>query len=355
MKRVFALTLVCSLCLGCATQQTRTRNVVLLIGDGMGFEAVHAARCFQGAPLSFENFTNQGSSATCSASAPVTDSAAGATAIATGHKVANGVISIANPGDEHEYPTLLEVLQRRGKSTGLVSTKFLTDATPAAFGAHASNRAQSTDIASDYFTQTKPYVLLGGGAAGITPQAAISAGYVVVTNRAGLLALDTERTGPVSGQFGPDNMPCELDGMKDLPHLSEMADVALRILDNDPDGFFVMIEGALIDKAGHANQIECSVREVSELSKTVATVLNWASNRTDTLVVVTADHETGGLRVTQDNGPGKEPTVTWQGRDHTPTNVPVFAWGAGSGSFTGKMDNTDLFKKIIEAVRIKTE
>jgi alkaline phosphatase len=272
------------------------KNVIILIGDGMGFEHVRAAGMYkngQDGTLVFESFPHKDQVNTYSASPSVTDSAAAATAIATGFKVNNGVVSVADPGDGSELETLLEYFKTLGKSTGLVTTTYVTHATPACFGAHEPSRGNYSAIADDYLSQTRPNVLFGGGANGMSVSAAEGAGYAVVTDAAGMLALDTETADMVSGQFGSGGLPYELDGLDSLPHLSEMTETALQILDNDPNGFFLMVEGGLIDWAAHANDLPRMVWETIEFDNAVLEVLDWAAGRTDTLIIVTADHETG--------------------------------------------------------------
>ena len=320
------------------------KNVILCIGDGMGPEQVKAGRYFTGAPLSFESLPYQASMTTHAANSGVTDSAAAATSLATGRKVNVGVISVALPGNTNDIVTSLELYKAQGKRVGLVTTTTMTHATPAGFGAHAQSRNYTTEIANDYLYQSRPYVLFGGGGSGMTVTGAQATGYVVVTNLGELLALNTETVTNVSGQFGLTQMPYEYDGLGALPHLSNMVTVALDILDNDPDGFFLMIEGGRIDHAGHANDITRSVRETAQFSGSVQVVLDWASNRTDTLIIVTADHETGGLTVTNDNGAGNAPGVTWSSTGHTATQVPVYAWGVNADMVSGGLDNTNIFQ-----------
>ncbi len=325
---------------------TSPTNVIFCIGDGMGFEKVKAAGMYahgEVGTLSFEAFPYQGEVMTHSADAPMTDSAAAATAMATGFKVNNGVISTALPGDGRELYTLLEHFKDQGKSTGLVSTTFITHATPAAFGAHEPKRGNLAEIAEDYLNQTRPNVLLGGGGNGMAEAAAEAAGYTVVTDRDGLLSLDTENVPRVSGQFGDTNLPYEFDGLGDLPHLSEMTATALKVLAENPAGFFLMVEGGRIDHAGHSNDIERNVCETIEFSKTIQVAIDWAKGQADTLIIVTADHETGGLKVLENNGKGNFPTVSWSTGGHTTTNIPVYGWGPNAARISGVMDNTDLF------------
>lgn len=320
------------------------KNVIVLIGDGMGFEQVKAADYYADAPMSFESLPYQAQSITYSANNSVTDSAAGATAIATGQKVNNGVISMAYPGDGSELPTILEFYRDMGKMTGLVTTTYVTHATPAAFGAHETSRNNTSAIAQDYLNQTRPNVLLGGGGYGMTTSAASGAGYTVVTDLSGLSAPATRSSTYVSGQFGTGYMPYEYDGtFGSLPHLTDMTGAALDILEEDPDGFFLMVEGGRIDHASHDNHIRRAVQETLEFSDSVQLVLDWAAGRDDTLVIVTADHETGGLTVTGDN-PGDYPSVTWSTGGHTGSNVPVYGWGPNAELVSGTIENTYLYE-----------
>lgn len=319
-------------------------NVILCIGDGTGLEQIKAGACFKGSALCFAAWTNSGLVTTRSASSAITDSAAAGTALATGHKVNNGVISTALPGDGRELTTFLERARSQGKRTGLVTTTRVTDATPAAFGAHEPSRANYAQIAADYLTRSRPNVLLGGGQTGMSVTGAVAAGYTVVTNRAALLALDTTRESFVSGQFGSGDMPYEQDGLGALPHLSDMTGVALNLLSHGTNGFFLLVEGGLIDHACHGNDIGRCVREVVEFDRAVQAVLNWCSNRTDTLVVVTADHETGGLSVLSGNGEGNLPAVEWKTRGHSATNVGIWARGPKADAVTGILSNTDVYQ-----------
>lgn len=326
------------------------KNVIILIGDGMGPEQVKAAGMYaNGTPgtLSFEQFPHQAEMTTHAADDPVTDSAAGGTAIATGVKVNNGVISVATPGDGQPLKTVLEIFQAEGKSTGLVTTTEMTHATPAAFAAHQPSRNNQAQIAQDYLQTSRPEVLLGGGGSGISTQAAENAGYTVVTTASQMQALDTETVTRVSGQFGTGHLPYEYDGLRQLPHLRDMAKTALNILDNDPDGLFLMVEGGRIDHAGHGNDIERNVTETVEFAQTVTEVLKWAENHPDTLIIVTADHETGGLKVLENNGQGKFPKVSWSSWNHTGANVGVYGWGVNSDRISGIMDNTDIFHLLL--------
>lgn len=318
----------------------------MLIGDGMGFAHVRAASLFKTGTevgLSFQAFPIQAEVKTSAFGGVVTDSAAAATAIATGHKVLNGVISKAVFGN---LETLLEYYKRFGKRVGLVSTAHITHATPAAFGAHNFDRGNYDDIAQDYLTQSKPNVLFGGGGKGMSLEAAEAAGYSVVSTAAELAEIDPDLTEFVSGQFGEGHIPYSYDGVGVLPTLSQMTEKALDILDTNTNGFFLMVEAGRIDHASHGNDLIKAVYETIELSDTIRMILEWAEDRDDTLILLTADHETGGLPMNvpvELNYLPLPEEVLWAGGGHTGVNVPLYVWGKNADLFdTGTLDNTDI-------------
>jgi alkaline phosphatase len=322
------------------------KYVIFMVGDGMGFNHVRAAGMYLGGPLCFESLPHQAQVTTYSASAPITDSAAAATAMATGTKVNNGVISVALPGNGAELLTLLEFYKSRGARTGLVTSDAMTGATVAAFGAHEPSRGNDSQIADDYLSRSRPNVLLGGGGAGLTASAAATAGYTVVTDGAGLLGIDPGVVSMLSGQFDTGSMPYEYDGLGDLPHLSQMVVTALDILANDPAGFFLVVEGGNIDHAAHANDIARTVREAVEFHNAVQVAMDWVAGRGDALLVITADHETGGMSAPEDRGVGNYPVVTWATTGHTPINVGAWAAGANAEFVIGTLNNTSFFQII---------
>ena len=182
----------------------------------------------------------------------------------------------------------------------------------------------------------------------------MAAGYVVVETAAAMEDLDTEEVERVSGQFGGE-IPYEYDGAGELPHLSEMTETALRILDNNTEGFFLMVEGGKIDWAGHDNDIARLVGETAEFDRAVQVGWEWARGRCDTLIVVTADHETGGLSLREIEGQVKLVEVSWKSGGHTATEVPVYAWGLGADRFGGWFENTEIFEKIMGAAKLPVE
>jgi alkaline phosphatase len=357
------------------------KNVILMIGDGMGFEQVKAASLYaygREGGLLFEKYY-RGEVTTHSANSYLdknhaTDSAASTTAMATGQKVDQGVISQKS---SEPIRTILEQLKEQGKATGLVTTVPLTHATPAGFGAHTDNRGNYSDIAQDYLKQTRPNILFGAYYAngkGMTEEKARQADYTVVKTREQMRhmvwAVDQDFTEEVfmAGLFWPDEMPWEYDYYNPykilfpeekskslcydaVPHLSEMTAAALSVLDNDPDGFFLMVEGGKIDWAGHNNVIEHNVFETLEFAKAFQAVLNWAESRDETLILVTADHECGGLTVVKNRGKGFMPAVFWGSKSHTGANVPIYATGQGAEEFVGVIDNTEIATIIMKLTK----
>ncbi len=250
---------------------------------------------------------------------------------------------------------------------------FLTDATPAGFGAHSASRDDGNNIADDYLEQSRPNIFFGPYYDDVLPDRKVRlAGYEIVKTRQQMLdaiARASQKSTTdffIAGLFTPGkDMPYEYDyyrqkgillpfeGMNLLsydviPHLSEMAIAALSVLDKDPDGFFLMAEGGSIDHAGHDNLIERSVYATLEFEQLCVGVFNWMWNRDDTLVVITADHECGGLKVTSNKGRGFMPEVFWGSKDHTGANVPLYTAGQGADEFVGVIDNTDIFKTIMK-------
>lgn len=397
----------------CAPTSTAPRNVIFMIGDGMGFEQVHAARIFNGnVPLAMERFAVKGDATTCNISGTrsdgscdelsktITDSAAGATAIATGEKVANGVLSLRTHQGSGEIKTILEIMQKQGKSTGLVTTKSMADATPAAFAAHVSHRSMDRTILQQYFQRTLPNVVMGGDEPWYRELAAGSPKpYQIITSLSGLRSVSHKITsqslchgndcdyvyvGVGSHQLVPGKviknstgLPLEIAGeeyfqQKDLPHLSDMTASALSILDKNTNGFFLMVESAMVDSVGHyapmfggeaPSAIRAQAQEMLEMDKTVKIIADFVQSHPDTLLVVTADHETGGLMVDESSTSCVgvkwcEPNAAWTSLptnqwgqamlDHTSANVPYYVLGANSWLFRGQLNNTDFMRLALQ-------
>jgi alkaline phosphatase len=236
-----------------------------------------------------------------------------------------------------------------------VTTTYVSHATPAAFGAHEPSRDNYSAIVRDYLHQTRPNVLMGGNLY-LSESDASAVGYMVVKDAAELQTVDTGSATFVSCQFATGNMTYEYDRTPATtePHLSEMTAVALDLLDNDPEGFFLMVEGGRIDHAAHDHDLARTIAETLEFSGAVQAAVDWAGSLAypDTLILVTADHETGGLNVLSDVEAGRYPDVVWTSGGHSGANVPVYAWGSSSERITGLMDNTDIYDVIMASAQV---
>jgi alkaline phosphatase len=317
----------------------------------MGHEHIRAGGYFLGRSPSFSSFPTHTTLRTRSADSAVTDSAAAATAIATGVNVGNGVLSLAIPGSGERLETLLERSAREGKLTGLATTTYLTHATPAAFGAHQPDRSFYRAIGIDLLYDSRPNVLLGGGEYGMHGSAAAAAGYAVVQTLAALQAAADDGAPRIAGLFGAGNLPYESEGgphAASYPDLADMTAQALRLLGAEEKGFFLMIESGLIDKAAHSNDAARMVGEVAALDRAVSVAVEWAAEKQDILIIVTADHETGGITMVYDNGAGNIPSVSWTTTGHTAENVDLFAAGVGAERLKTVTDNSGIYAAIYQ-------
>ncbi|MBN2860145.1 MAG: alkaline phosphatase [Sphaerochaetaceae bacterium] len=319
--------------------------VIFVIGDGMGQSHIDAASIYlegQKHSLSFEQFPVQGTITTHSAASTVTDSAAAATAFATGQKVYNGVVSVDLPGSGAALTTIVEYYQERGLSVGAVTSTAVTHATPAAFLSHSPSRNAYRDIADQYFHDTRADIIMGGEGEsyGILETLVMDAGYLLPEFQ----NLPYARK-PIAFFQGDGHLPYEYDVADGVIGLSEMTASALASLE-DSAGFFLLVEGGRIDHAAHSNDLRRMIGEVQELNTTVELILDWAASRDNVTLIVSADHETGGLEV---NGGAQEiyPDAFWSTGGHTATPVPFFVWGAGADLFSSVSDNTDFFDILV--------
>lgn len=329
------------------------RKVILLIGDGMGTAQVAAARYAALGPqgrLHMERMPVTGFLATHPADALITDSAAAGTAMACGVKTRNGCVAVSPEGEEHV--SILELARDAGLATGLVATSTVTHATPACFAAHELHRADEDRIAVDMAGSAVDVILGGGRCYWLPASMAGSArkdeldllgmmsrrGYAVVTDRAGMAAT---QTGRMLGLFRRGSLRAE-GSTDEEPSLREMTAKAISLLDLDPEGFFLMVEGSQIDWAGHEGDAEGVVRQTLRFDEAVAEALAFALADGQTLVIVTADHETGGLSLL-----GEETMRMEFATDHhSAIPVPLFAYGPGALQFTGLLDNTELAVRL---------
>ena len=376
---ILALMLVTSCC---NNSEPKVKNVIYLIGDGMGFGAVTSLLLSEDEVTGFEQAPVIGLSETCSANNYVTDSAAGGTALATGTRTNNGFVG-ADP-EGNQLTSVLRKAQDMGKKTGIVVNTTLTEATPASFYAGVTSRKMVFDIAKQ-FTESNVDVAIGGGLDHFIARpdsldltaTLIEKGYDVFLNWETVLGTDSEKfvgilplydlhrreenNGTASAAEGQEVcLAAQLASLNEdvnATHLSEptvyLEKATVKALDilsrNNKDGFFLMIESAIIDGYGHNNDSDGMIVEMKEFNRTLQNMIDYVNNNPETLLVVTADHETGGTGVYY-NGhkPGNEGPVklNFSTSGHTGTVVPVFAFGAGAQEFGCLMKNTDIPKKI---------
>lgn len=303
------------------------RNVILMIGDGMGAEQVWAAWLANRGELNITTLPVTGFSVTTSASHLITDSAAGGTAIACGCKTKNGQLGITAAGKPVD--SLAVQMHRAGKATGLVVTKSITDATPAAFYAHVKSRRQTADIA-DALVKSDFEVIVGGGSADFS-----AAQLAQLEKKCQLFEL-----------AAPGNC---VAAAKRPGWLAGRVQDALEVLSKDKDGFFLMVEGSKIDTEAHLNSLTGTVQETQDFDQAVGAVLRWMQKHPDTLLVVTADHQTGGLSILDGDKEKGEVKGHFSTYHHSGVAVPVYAAGAGASAFAGVQGNTAFFTKIQNA------
>lgn len=336
----------------------KVRNVIFLIGDGMGLAHVAATTIYNNyEPLNIERAEYVGLQKTYSANNRVTDSAASGTALATGSKTNNGVIGLDASGRPVE--SILEKASRNGLSTGLIATYAITNATPASFIGHVKDRDMEEEIAAD-FLKTDIDVFFGGGRRffadrkdkrDLTKELEAK-GYSMIYDVAQIPSADAKKIG---GLFAGGSMPKMRDGRGD--YLPTATAKALDILGKNKKGFFVMVEGSMIDGGGHDNDIKMVVDETIDFDKAVKVAFDFADENPGTLVVVTADHETGGLSLPSGKPDSAHPNqgvkYSFSTGGHTGIFIPIYAYGAGAHNFSGVMENTDIPKIMARLLGIE--
>lgn len=300
----------------------KAQNVIFIIGDGMGENHLELAKQELGISLVMETMPLRGQSETRSSSAAVTDSAAGATALACGVRTTNGCIGVFpyDPYDFISYPeNLTELAMEKGMSTGVLTTDSTAGATPAGFSAHTSSRDNATAI-SQQQAASNIDLIWGAACSAITPELVEGNGYDYITTDTEMAALTAGQKS--FGQFNGGEL-WKSEPAAGTPSLTEMAEKAIDILDADEDGFFLMIEGAHIDKNAHSNKVAETAACVAELDRTVAAALNFAQEDGNTLVIVTADHETGAIQYIDGE-------YTFTSGSHSAANVPLLIYGSSN-------------------------
>ncbi len=373
MRKIATLLFIMTTAISCqqhenpirAKEDSRTNpNIILMIGDGMGHAQVTAATYWNPGKSNYFRFNTVGLINTFSTNKKVTDSAAGATAFATGSKSYNRAISVAP--DSSRLKTILEELKEQGYQTGLISLTTITHATPACFYAHVTDRDMHEEIAAqlvnadvdffagagwEYFTERAD----GQNLLGAFQQK----GYTIDTT-----ALPAQVEGGKKYGFllNKNTMPSKVQGRGDF--LREATQLALEYFKQSDKPYFLMVEGSYIDWGGHANDAQMMIQESVDFDQTIGLVLDKTKDDTHTLVVVTADHETGGVAIGkyyEENEGGKRVeqgdslAVYFNTDQHTAVLVPVFAKGYREELFSGVYENNEIYHRLKEACKQNQE
>ena len=359
----------------------KANNIILLIADGMGIGHISTYRLLSGGPnerIALDLFPVSGFVLTHSSNAIITDSAASATAFSTGKKTNNGVLGLDK--DYRYIENFTEKIQRNGFVNSLISTSDITHATPAAFVSHVESRS-NTDEISKQIIESNIVTVLGGGRHLFLPQELggvrkdkinlleqTRLSHVLLTEKNELENFNFIGQDKVIGLFADKHLR-DLENIENHefePTLKEMLDFAikrsLQINKNSCKGFFIMAEGSQVDWAGHANNLNYLEREMHDFEEAVQLAFDYAKEDQNTLVIVTADHETGGLLIEPESlndyltSHVKFSFNTGIGYgSHTGSPVPIYAYGPGSENFTGTLDNTDVFYAMLEALNLENE
>lgn len=357
MKKLYLILIAISLFSCQSGQETKEKevekpkNIILLIGDGMGVTQISAAMTVADDHLNIKKLKYIGLQQTHSASDYITDSGASGTALATGKKTNNYSIGVDTSGNP--VKSILEYGEEEGLLTGLISTSAIVHATPAAFIAHQKSRSDYERVALD-FLKTDVDVMIGGGSKYFNQRedeinlidSLKQKGYQVACDLNNI-AKDNKKLAVFTAE---GHNPPVLEGRGDM--LVEATKIALEKLSNTDKGFFLMVEGSQIDWGGHDMDIDYLLSELIDFDKAVGAALEFAENNGETLVIVTADHECGGLSITGGDIEKNTVEVSFAVDHHTPVMVPVFAYGPDAESYQGIYDNTDLFYKMMDSFQI---
>lgn len=327
-------------------QIKKPKNVIIMIGDGMGTAQIYAALTVKKDRLNIARCKNIGFHKTYSSDSFITDSGAGGTAISTGSKTKNGYIAM----DSSKKPlkTILEKAEDNKLSTGIVVACAVTHATPAAFIAHVPDRELYEDIAT-WYTKTDIDVFIGGGRKYFENRSdkrnltdsLIKRNYQLIYD---LNKLSTVTNGKLAALLYENHPPKATENRGNM--LSISSSKALSLLEKNKKGFFMMIEGSQIDWAGHDNDEKYLLAEMLDFDDAVGVVLDYAQKNGETLVIITGDHETGGYSILGGDWNAGKVSGKFSTNDHSAVMVPIFSFGPGSENFTGIMENTDIFHKV---------
>ncbi len=329
----------------------KVRNVILMIGDGMGLNQISMAWVANRGKLNLDNFKQSGLVRTYAADKLITDSGAAGTAMATGQKARYHSIGVDVNGNP--VPSLTDLAHKKGLSTAVVVTCGLTDATPATFCASNPDREQLDAIANDFLDCDVDF-LFGGGRAQFTEREDSrnllhemeEIGYQVATSWE---QMENVSEGKVFAAIEEGQLPMAPE-RGDIWQKASLK--ALNRLKENPKGFFAVLEGSRIDDCGHWHDLPGLMGEIFDFDQTIGKVLKWAEKDGETLVIVLADHETGGLTLL--DGDIQKGTVKghFSTGGHSGIMVPVYAWGPQSEKFTGTFENTAIFQKIVQILKL---
>ncbi len=323
-----------------------------MIGDGMGTAQLYAGITALRDNTNIARCPVAGFVKTFSADEYITDSAAGATAYSTGYKTNNGYLGVTPDGAPKE--TIIEMAEAKGLSTGLVATASITHATPAAFYAHLSDRDNYEDIARNILNSGID-VFIGGGWNHFTKRSdgknfadsLVKRNYVLARN---IDDIEKATSHKLAGFLSDEQMPRYSQGRGDMLPVSTAK--AIELLSGNKKGFFLMVEGSQIDWGGHANDLNYVIEEVVDFDKAIGKALDFAMKDGETLVIITADHETGGMAITGGDMKQGKVEARFTYGDHSAVMVPLFAFGPGAEKFSGLQDNTDIFWKCVELQKL---
>jgi len=330
----------------------KVKNVILMIGDGMGLVQVSAAWVANHGKLNLDNCTSTGFSRTWCANKLITDSGAAGTAMATGSKTNYHCISVDTLGNE--LTSLTDLAHVAGLKTGIVVTCNLPDATPSAFCANNIDRDQEEAIAADYLNCNVDYIF-GAGREKFNKRTdkrdllneLKQKGYQVCTtwDETSKIKQGKVFSIPEEGQLPLARERGDLFGKASMH--------GIEILNQNKKGFFAMLEGSRIDDCGHSNDLPKLMEEVFDFDQTIGKVMQWAEKDGQTLVIVLADHETGGFTLLDGNLKTGMVSGNFSTKGHSGIMVPVYAYGPGAENFTGIYENTEVFHKIVKLLNLK--
>ena len=327
-------------------KNARIRNVILLIGDGMGQGAVNLGMYANGGELTMTNLKTMGYVRTQSANNFTTDSAASGTAYATGVKTKNGYLG--KDSSKVNIPNIPELLAPLGYACGVVSTDDLNGATPAAFFAHQASRNAKEEIWADLPASQLTFASAGTQSVfegmPLSTQEAIKKRFTLVYDPADPAAAGSQRL-----VYLPPSV--KQDRGDYLPATTQMAIDYLSA--RSKKGFFLMVEGARIDKSEHSNDLPGTVWETLDFDKAIEVAVRFAERDGHTLVIISADHETGATILAKGDPAQGYVSGIFASKSHTPMMVPLFAYGPRSREFSGVQENSDVARKILQILGSK--